>query len=511
MKIEELVGQKLVIGIPGTKITPEIVRHFQELHAGGLILYRRNFDSPVQIKKLIADLEEALGRKLLVTTDHEGGRVIMFRDGITVFPDNLALGGAGKIDYARQQGEIEAKELRRLGMDVNLAPVLDVLTEAYSPNIGIRSYGQDWQLVAQMGAARIAAMQQGGLSACAKHFPGKGHAPVDAHLGLPVIASTWKEMEAVHLKPFVTAIQAGVDLVMSSHPYYPNLDPYPNMIATFSKKIIYDYLRVELNFKGVITSDDLEMGAIKAICSIGEAGILATQAGHDLLLVCHDPKAQKEVYYKLLDAYKSKQLPLKELEESAARIRRLKLKRAQRFAGGEPGAEPAGAVLAARICRESVQVLQDERKLLPLKSGEASIGVILPRFSGLDAKIMIEREVLTEQEFVRKEFKKFGFNPEIHLVSIEPGDAEIQQAVTLARKSDVTILFCYDAHLYPANKKLLDSIQDAAPKLVVDLLRDPYDAAFIKAGVACLTDFGWRACQIKAAIEKICAGDTKEQ
>ena len=203
MKLAELVGERLVIGIPGTRITPEIVRHFQELHAGGLILYRINFDSPPQLKKLIADLEEALGRKLLVTADHEGGRVIMFRDGITVFPDNLAVGGAGKIDYARQQGGIEAKELRRLGLDVNLAPVLDVLTDAYSPNIGIRAYGQDWRLVAQMGAARIAAMQQGGLSACAKHFPGKGHAPVDAHLGLPVIQSTWKEMEEVHLQPFV--------------------------------------------------------------------------------------------------------------------------------------------------------------------------------------------------------------------------------------------------------------------------------------------------------------------
>ena len=120
---------------------------------------------------------------------------------------------------------------------------------------------------------------------------------------------------------------------------------------------------------------------------------------------------------------------------------------------------------------------------------------------------MIEREVLPEQEFLRHEFKKFGFNPEIQIVSIEPADAEIQQAVNLARNSDVTILFCYDAHLYPANKKLLDAIQDAAQKLVVDLLRDPYDAAFIKAGVACLTDFGWRACQIKAAIEKICSGE----
>jgi len=505
MELAELVGERLVIGIPGTRITPEIVRHFKELHAGGLILYRINFDSPPQLKKLIADLEEALGRRLLVTADHEGGRVIMFRDGITVFPDNLAVGGAGKIDYARQQGEIEAKELRRLGLDVNLAPVLDVLTEAYSPNIGIRAYGKDWRLVAEMGAARIAAMQQGGLSACAKHFPGKGHAPVDAHLGLPVIQSTWQEMEEVHLKPFVKAIETGVDLVMSSHPYYPQLDPDPNKIATFSRRIIYDYLRCELNFTGVIASDDLEMGAIKALCPIGEAGILAALAGHDLLLVCHDLKAQKEVYDKLLSAYRRKQLPLHELEESAERIKRLKLKREKRFVGGEPCAEPAGSSLAARICRASVQVLQDERKLMPLTSGGKSIGVIFPQFSWFDSKIMIEKEVLPEKEFVRNEFKKFGINPAIHIVSIEPAAAEIQQAVNLAKNSDLTILFCFDANLYPSNKKLLDSIQDSAKELVVDLLRDSYDVASLKAGVAGLTDFGWRACQIKAAIEKMCS------
>jgi len=505
MKLAELVGQRLVIGIPGTRITPEIVSHFKELHAGGLILYRINFDSVHQIKQLITDLEEALERKLLVTVDHEGGRVIMFRDGITVFPDNLALGTAGKIEYARQQGEIEAKELRRLGVEVNLAPVLDVLTEAYSPNIGIRSYGQDWQVVAEMGAARIYGMQQGGLSACAKHFPGKGHAPVDAHLGLPVIPSTWQEMEAVHLRPFMEAIQAGVDLVMSSHPYYPQLDPGPRRIATFSRRIIYDYLRGELNFQGVIASDDLEMGAIKEICPIGEAGMLAAQAGHDLLLVCHDLKAQKEVFYSLLEAYRRKQLPLKELEESAARIHRLKVKRDQRFAGGEPAAEKAGSLLAARICRESVQVLQDERKLLPLPRQAKRIGVIFPQFSWFAAKIMIEKEVLQEKEFVRQEFQKFGLNPASQIVSIEPTDTEIHEAVTLATSSDLTVLFCFDAHLYPSNKKLLDAIQAAAPELVVVLLRDPYDAEYIKEGVACLTGFGWRACQIRAAIKKICA------
>jgi beta-N-acetylhexosaminidase len=504
MNLAELVGERLVIGIPGTTVTPEIVRHFEELHAGGLILYRINFDSPQQLKKLISDLEEALGRRLLVMADHEGGRVIMFREGITVFPDNQAVGTAGQVEYARRQGEIEARELRRLGMDINLGPVLDVLTEAYSPNIGIRSYGGDWRVVAEMGAARIAAMQEQGLSACAKHFPGKGHAPVDAHLGLPVIPSTWQEMEAVHLKPFVRAIEAGVDLVMSSHPYYPNLDPDPKNIATFSRTIIHDYLRQKLNFQGVIASDDLEMGAVKVSCPIGEAGVLAARAGHDLLLVCHDLKAQKEVFAKLLAAYEDKLLPLNELEESVHRIKKLQSKRVTRFAGEEPAAEKDGAGLAATICRESVQVLKDGKKLLPL-TDTGSLGVIFPRFSSLDAKIMIEKEVLGEREFIEGEFKKFGLMPRIHLVGIEPTAAEIQGAVDLAQGSEVTVLFCYDAHLYPATKTLLEALQTAAGSLVVDLLRDPYDEEFLKEGVAALTDFGWRACQIRAAIGRMCA------
>jgi beta-N-acetylhexosaminidase len=312
-------------------------------------------------------------------------------------------------------------------------------------------------------------------------------------------------MEEVHLKPFVQAIQAGVDLVMSSHPYYPNLDPDPQKIATFSRRIIHDYLRQELNFQGVIASDDLEMGAIKAICPIGEAGILAAQAGHDLLLVCHDLKAQKEVYHNLLEAYQSRRLPLEELEESVERIKKLKAKREKRFAGGEPEAETAGALLAVKICRESVRVLQDEKKLLPLQPTEKSLGVIFPQFSFFDARIMIEQEVLPEKDFVRKEFQKFGLDPEIFIVSIEPAAAEIHQAVHLAQNADLTIFFCFDAHLYPPNQGLLEALQAAAKELVVDLLRDPYDADYLKEGVTGLTAFGWRACQIRAAIEKMCS------
>src|SRR5262249_51556851 len=160
-------------------------------------------------------------------------------------------------------------------VDVSFSPVLDVLTDAYSPNIGIRSYGKDPAVVARYGVERIRGMQSAGLSACAKHFPGKGHAPLDAHLALPVIDSDWALMKAVHLPPFVAAIEAGIDCVMTSHPLYPKLDPAERMPATFSRRIVTDHLRGELGYRGVVVSDDLEMGAIAELGPIGEATVRA--------------------------------------------------------------------------------------------------------------------------------------------------------------------------------------------------------------------------------------------
>src|SRR5262249_16743797 len=247
--LEELVGRQLVFGLPGPDLTDAVVRLFEETKAGGIMLYRRNFEPPERLERLIGGLESALGRRLLITTDHEGGRIIMLGKSVTIFPDNLTAGTAGEVAFVHRQGVIEGRELRRLGVDVNFAPVLDVLTERYSPNIGIRSYGKDAALVARYGTARIAGLQASGGSACAKPVRGKGHAPVDAHLGLPVIQSDWSEMHAVHLVPFLAAIEAGVDCLMTSHPLYPKLDPAPQMPATFSRLIVEEYLRGQVGFR----------------------------------------------------------------------------------------------------------------------------------------------------------------------------------------------------------------------------------------------------------------------
>src|SRR3989338_6532811 len=155
MTLEQRVGQVLMIGVSGDSVTPQMVSLFRETHAGGLILYRPNFRSAEGLKQMISELEGALDRRLLVAVDHEGGRVIHLAEGITVFPDNLALGMTGNETYAAGQGRIEAAELRRLGIDINLAPTVDVLTDEFSPNIGIRSYAKDAGLVARLGAARI--------------------------------------------------------------------------------------------------------------------------------------------------------------------------------------------------------------------------------------------------------------------------------------------------------------------------------------------------------------------
>ena len=502
--LETLVGEQLVFGLAGPKLTDTDIKLFRETHAGGLILYRRNFESPAQHTELLNDLESALGRRLLVTTDHEGGRIVMLGQGTTIFPDNLAVGTAGDEAFPYRQGVFESRELRRLGVDVNFGPVLDVLTERYSPNIGIRSYGKDPAVVTRYGLARIKGMQKGGISACAKHFPGKGHSPLDAHLKLPTIDSTWADMKSLHLPPFHAAIADGIDCVMTSHPVYPNLDP-TRVPATFSRRLVHGLLREEGGFKGVIISDDLEMGAIGETCPIGEAITRTAAAGHDLLLVCHTEPAQRAAASALLDAYRTGALPTRDLEASVERIRRMRARRSTRFEGGPPAVEPEALPLARAIATRAVTVVSQGRPELR-RALNGHVGVAFPRFSALAPRITIEPEVAAETDYIAGAFKPAGITPETRIVGIEPTDAEIEAAASLAAASDAFVLFLFDAHLYASNAKLLREVQSRARALAVVLMRDPYDAAMLAPGVLGVTAYGFRKCQLDAVIARLVQG-----
>jgi len=490
-----------MIGLRGPELSEADVRLFHDTRAAGLILYRRNFASPAGLATLLDTLEAALGRRLLVATDHEGGRIVMLGRGVTIFPDNLALGTAGEEAFAFRQGHIEARELRRLGIDLNLGPCLDVLTERYSPNIGIRSYGKDPKIVARYGVARIRGMASAGLSACAKHFPGKGHSPLDAHLKLPTIDSTPDEMRATHLPPFVEAIAAGIEAVMTSHPVYPKLDP-SGVPATFSRRLVGDWLRGELGFGGVIVSDDLEMGAVSETCPIGEATVRAAAAGHDLLLVCHTEPAQRAATEALVEAYRSGRLPLAEGEAAAERVRRLRIARGPRRESGPPAPEPDGRPLAQAIATRAVtEIGRGAPDLARALNGR--VAVVFPRFSDLAPRITIEPEVADERGWIAGAFATAGIAPEAVVVGIEPTPEEIATAAERAAAADATVLFLFDAHLYASNRALLDALQGRAGRLAVVLLRDPYDATLLAPNVRGLTAYGFRKCQLDAVVARL--------
>lgn len=502
MSLESMVGRQLIVGLPGPDATDDDLRHLHDIHAGGLMLYRRNFETPERFLRFIRRLEEGLGRRLTITTDHEGGRIIMLNRGVTIFPDNLTAGAADDEAMVGRQGLIEGRELRRLGVDINFGPCLDVLTDRYSPNIGIRSYGKDPQRVARLGAARIRGMQSAGVSACAKHFPGKGHAPVDAHLGLPVIDSDWSDMHAVHLVPFLAAMEASVDSIMTSHPLYPKLDPTEGMPATFSKLIVEEYLRGQIGYRGVIISDDLEMGAIGALCPMGEAAVRTAAAGHDLLLVCHTAAAQRAAYEAVVAAYRSKALPLRALERSMARLDALDAKRPERFSEGDPHAERDGEPLARAMATRAVTVVAaPDAGWKPALNGR--VLAIFPRLSSLADRITIEPVMQNERAYLTASMAPHGVRPEVTVVGVEPTPEEIESVRTAAAAADATILFLYDAHLYKSNRALLEACQTAAKRLAVVLMRDPWDAEFLAPGVAAMTAYGWRRTQLDAVMARL--------
>ena len=321
--LEALIGKQLVVGIPGTALTDDVTQQLRSIQAGGFIPFGRNSTSPEQFRALIAQLNSALDRKVLVMVDHEGGRVVRFASGLTRFPDALTVGTTQHPQDAVRQGQIEARELTALGVHVNLAPCVDVLVPGADPIIGTRSYGSDPQWVAAMAVARIQGLQEHGLAACAKHFPGLGAVPKDPHKQLPTVGLEWSAMCTEHLLPFIAAIQSGVATIMSSHVCYPRLDPTAKTPATFSRRLIHELLRGELAFQGVVLSDDLEMGALRELCPIGEAAVRAVEAGHDILLVCSNFTLQREVFEALREAYRGGRLSIEALERSVERIAHL--------------------------------------------------------------------------------------------------------------------------------------------------------------------------------------------
>jgi len=348
-------GQLAIAGFAGHSIPDDLRRLAREFDLGGVIFFARNVDSPEQVAELSREAQE-LARELplWVSVDQEGGRVARLKAPFTVWPPMAMLGRSGDEALAGRFARALAAELKAVGITLDYTPVLDVHTNPANPVIGDRSLADRAEEVARLGSAIIRTLQEEGIAASGKHFPGHGDTSVDSHLDLPVIEHAPDRLDAVELVPFRAAIEAGVASIMTAHILIPALDP--DRPGTLSRRIVSDLLKQELGYQGLVLSDDLEMKAISNRYGVPEATVLAIEAGCDAVLMCGaGQEAQFDALEKVIHAVEDGSLPLTRVEDALARQRRVK----ERFLSGHR--KPlVGQALRAVLGREEHQLVADE-------------------------------------------------------------------------------------------------------------------------------------------------------
>ncbi|WP_405153182.1 beta-N-acetylhexosaminidase [Paenibacillus sp. FSL K6-0108] len=324
LSLEQRVGQMFMCGFHGQHADEQIHQLIRDYHVGGVIYFRRNVESVDQLNRLSADLQaiavEAGELPLMISVDQEGGMVARIdKEGVTQVPGNMALGATGNPAYTLECAQILGHELKSIGIDMNLAPVLDVNNNFLNPVIGVRSYGENAESVAAHGAAAIKGYQSRGVTATAKHFPGHGDTAVDSHLGMVTVPHDRNRLEKVELLPFRRAIEAGVDAIMTAHVIFPAIEPEP-IPATLSRKVLTGLLRKEMGFDGIIITDCLEMHAISKPYGVAEAAVRAVEAGADLILVSHTLQDQVSAVEAVVEAVRTGRIEAATINKALERI-----------------------------------------------------------------------------------------------------------------------------------------------------------------------------------------------
>jgi beta-N-acetylhexosaminidase len=351
------VGQLLIAGFDGQVLPVELKSLSREFGLGGVILFARNIAEPEQVAELCYEAARLVpDLPLWVSVDQEGGRVARLKAPFTEWPPMATIGRSGDIGLAERFARALASELKAVGVSLDYAPVLDVLTDPGNLVIGDRALSDNPAEVARLGSAIIRALQAEGIAACGKHFPGHGDTSADSHLELPLIEHPIERLREVELVPFKAAIEARVASIMTAHVLLPALDE--DRPATLSKRVVSGVLRGELKFEGLILSDDLEMKAIADRHAVPAAAVLAVEAGCDGLLICSgDHDVQAAALEALVHAVEHEELRLTRVEEALGRHRRAK----ERFLAAAVAARPPQArQLRQRLEREDHRAIADE-------------------------------------------------------------------------------------------------------------------------------------------------------
>lgn len=505
MTLEQKIAQMFMIGMPGPTLDGQTQQRLATNGLGGVIFLDRNLAGREQVAALTRALQSQAraggpGLPLFIGWNHEGGPVLRSDAGMTPFPSAMALGATGNLELARRVGAAVAAEMRSLGVNMNFAPVLDVNSNVSNPVIGLRSFGDNPELVAAMGESFIEGHQNEGVIAVAKHFPGHGGVDVDSHVSLPTLDQALLGLQQVELPPFARAVAQEVGGIMVAHLNIPALDA-SGRPASLSPAVIDTLLRDQFGYEGVVMTDDIGMGAIRNQYNPREAAVMAVQAGNDLLLTVEAADQFDPMHNAILAAVRDGRIAPERIDAAVRRLLRLKL--------GYKLASPAPPLPAARweahyqLAREvaaaSVAVVRDDEGWIPLPGQHVLL--LTPTEFNPGSAVGDNRSLLNEA------LAAAGSHvTELFYLAQDPRDiAEVQgEALNAAPAADAIVVVLWDASLRQyhhgqiAQETLVTDLLATGKPVVAIFGRLPYDTARLPSAPAQITLYGDVEVQVEA-------------
>lgn len=452
----------------------------------GVCLFNYNFRDLKQFRalneSLLAAAREGGQPAPLLGVDQEGGQLMAVTGGATELPGNLALGASGSAEFAAESGRILAAELRSLGCNLNFAPVLDVASRPENPVVGLRAFGDDPERVGELGVAMLRAMQDGGVLAAAKHFPGHGDTSIDSHHAGAAVDRSLEELLAVELVPFQAAFAAGLAAVMTAHVHYPQLDELP---ATISPTILKDLLRERLGFEGLVITDALDMHALAAIPEADRAR-LSVEAGADLALLGH-----LEGQERMVD-----ELAANPVESSRRRIERFRAGLSYELPELEPAVWTSHRESAAHMSRAAITVVSGAENLPLRLAPEQRLCLISVNSGALTpAETVSDHDDPLAQQVARRHA-----NTDVIELAYGASAEAVRAAAERCRGAAAVVMASVNAVGDPSQRQLFELLvsQGATPHLLV--LRSPLDARDLTGARSLICSYGRRAVQTEAAV-----------
>ncbi|WP_239617551.1 beta-N-acetylhexosaminidase [Cohnella mopanensis] len=469
LDLKEKIGQIFMCGFEGLEPTKEIIDLIKDYGIGGIIYFRRNLRDASQVKALSAKLQKASADPLFIAIDQEGGMVVRLEDGVTVMPGAMAQGAAGDADLTFEAAKWSGAELREIGINMNFAPCLDVNNNPQNPVIGVRSYGEDPNRVADLGVAAIHGYREGGVVAVAKHFPGHGDTAVDSHYDLPLVPHDVGRLNEVELLPFRRAIEQRTDAIMTAHVVFPAFEP-DNIPATLSARILTGLLRNQLGFDGVIVTDCLEMNAIAETIGVARGAVEAIKAGADLILVSHRLVRQKAALEAVMEAVMTGEIPEARIEEAARRIWELKHNRGL-FHDVLPATNRLRAEEVQRQLSESAVTVVKGEGNLPLSKEGTTVVV------WTEARVWTEViEVIAQEWTLGAALKQAGYDVREVRIGLKPTSDDVEAVIAATEGCKTVVFASYDAGFSREQSELIRELSAKGNYSFVWVsTRTPYD------------------------------------